>query len=113
MDCYTAAMISCKKFLRAYHEGIVLSRDTGFIRPHRRIPYAGYDDVPLAPNSYLGPETPGKLSALARVLPIEISADAVDCPFETLEKVRLANDRVGEREIVVIWEPGKLVFRQM
>ena len=106
-------MISCKKFQGTYHDGIVLSRDTGYIRPHRRIPYAGYNDIPLAPISYLGPEISVKLSAIERVLTIEISVDAVDCPFETLEKVRLANDRVGEREIVVIWEPGKLVFCQM
>jgi len=63
-------MISRGKFLRTYPDGIVLSRDTGYIRSYRRIPYAGYDEIPLAPFLYLGPETPGKLLAMARVLTV-------------------------------------------
>ena len=106
LEFYPATIISWEDFKTAYPEGKVLSRETGHPRDYGRNPYVGYDNVNNPPFLYRGPATPDQLPPVARVLTIDLNGEAVAYPYETLEKMDVANDTVGGKEIVVIWQAG-------
>lgn len=101
-----AAIISWSDFRESYPEGKVLSRDTGYARDYGRNPYAGYDNIDNTPFLFRGPETPSILPAVARVLTVDLNEEAVAYPYEVLEHIGVANDRVGGVEIAVFWQPA-------
>jgi thiol-disulfide isomerase/thioredoxin len=101
-----ASMISRADFKATYPDGTVLSRETGYSRNYGRNPYTGYDDVNRSPFLYVGPETPGTLPPMARVLTVDLNGEAVGYPYEVLQEVRVVNDTVGGVPIVVLWAPG-------
>jgi hypothetical protein len=101
-----ASIISWADFKEAHPDGKVLSRDTGYSRPYGRNPYVGYDDVNRPPFLYVGPETPGVLPPMARVLTIDLNGEAVAYPYEVLQEVHVVNDVVGGTPVVVFWAPG-------
>ncbi|PKO04013.1 MAG: hypothetical protein CVU41_19225 [Chloroflexi bacterium HGW-Chloroflexi-3] len=101
-----AAIISWEEFKNANPNGLVLSRETGFVRNYGFNPYVGYDDVNRPPFLYQGPETPDKLPPVARVLTVEIEEEAVAYPYELLREVNVVNDTVGGQQIAVFWSSG-------
>jgi len=101
-----ASLISWADFKAAYPEGKVLSRETGYRRDYGSNPYAGYDNVNNSPFLYLGPETPGALPPMARVVTVDLNGEAVGYPYDVLQKARVVNDTVGGVPIVVLWAPG-------
>jgi hypothetical protein len=103
---HPASIISWADFKASNPNGKVLSRDTGFSRPYGRNPYIGYDDVNRPPFLYLGPETPGKLPPVARVLTVDLDGAAVAYPYDVLKDVRVVNDTLGGKDIVVFWQAG-------
>jgi hypothetical protein len=106
LEFYPGVIISWDEFKNAHPEGTVLSRRTGFSRSYGVNPYGGYDDVNNPPFLFRGPETPGVLPPMARVLTVDTEAEAVAYPYEVLEEVRVANDTISGKPIVVFWEPG-------
>jgi hypothetical protein len=103
---YPGAMISWEEFKSSFPTGKVLSRQTGFSRSYGNNPYLGYDDINNSPFLYSGPETPGELPAVARVLTIDLNGEAVAYPYTLLEEVSVVNDIVGGEPIVVFWTEG-------
>jgi hypothetical protein len=103
---YPAAMIAWADFKSAHPQGSVLSRQTGYSRAYGSNPYAGYDDVNNPPFLYQGPETPGQLAPVARVLTIDISGDAVAFPYDALQQALVANELVGGQAVAVWWAKG-------
>ncbi len=101
-----ASIISWADFKANYPDGKVLSRDTGFSRPYGDNPYVGYDDVNNPPFLYRGPETPGELPPVARVLTIDLDGEAVAYPYDVLQQMNVVNDTVGGTEVVVLWAAG-------
>jgi thiol-disulfide isomerase/thioredoxin len=101
-----ASMISWGDFKATYPDGTVLSRETGYSRNYGRNPYTGYDDVNRSPFLYVGPETPGTLAPMARVVTVDLNGEAVGYPYDVLQKVHVVNERVGGVPIVVLWAPG-------
>jgi hypothetical protein len=101
-----AAIIAWSDFKAAHPSGQVLSRDTGFQRAYGQNPYTGYDDVNSSPFLYQGPQTPGTLPAVARVLTVDQGGEAVAYPYDVLQKIRVVNDTVGGTDVVVLWAPG-------
>ncbi|MBI3360076.1 MAG: DUF3179 domain-containing protein [Chloroflexi bacterium] len=101
-----ASVIAWADFKAAYPDGQVLSRDTGFSRSYGVNPYAGYDDVNNPPFLYRGPETPGVLPPVARVLTLDLNGEAVAYPYDVLQEIGVANDTVGGTNIVVLWQSG-------
>jgi thiol-disulfide isomerase/thioredoxin len=99
-------MISWDDFKATYPDGKVLSRETGYSRDYGRNPYTGYDDVSRSPFLYVGPETPGALPPMARVVTVDLNGEAVGYPYDVLQEVRVVNDTVGGVPIVVLWAPG-------
>jgi hypothetical protein len=106
LEFYPAVIISWKEFMTAHPDGSVLSRETGFSRSYGQNPYTGYDDVNIPPFLYDGPQTPGVLPPVARVLTVDSSGEAVAYPYETLERIRVVNDTVGGQPIAVFWAAG-------
>ena len=101
-----AAMVSWEAFMQANPEGLVLSRETGFTRSYGRNPYVGYDDVNNPPFLYQGPQTPGELPPVARVLALEFDGESVAYPYDLLSELSVINDQVGEQEVTIFWAPG-------
>ena len=101
-----ASMISWADFKATYPDGTVLSRETGYSRNYGRNPYTGYDDVNRSPFLYVGPETPGTLPPMARVVTVDLNGEAVGYPYEVLQEVHVVNEGVGGVPIVVLWAPG-------
>jgi hypothetical protein len=103
---HPAAIISWQEFKSAHPDGDVLSRKTGFNRSYGRNPYTGYDDVDNSPFLYVGPEIPGALPPVARVLTVDLNDEAVAYPYLSLEEVQVVNDVVGGQPVVVLWTAG-------
>jgi len=103
---YPATIIAWGDFMAQHPDGKVLSRETGFSRNYGVNPYVGYDDVNNPPFLYRGPETPGQLPPVARVLAIELGGEAVAYPYDVLQQLHVLNDRVVGRNVVVFWQPG-------
>jgi hypothetical protein len=106
LQFYPAALISWEDFKSAYPNGSVLSRETGFTRSYGSNPYTGYDDVNRPPFLYRGPETPGVLPPVARVLTVDLQGEAVAYPYEVLQKVQVVNDTVGGQPVAIFWATG-------
>ncbi len=101
-----AALISWEEFKNSYPMADVLSKETGFQRAYGQNPYAGYDNINSSPFLYRGSSTPDELPAVARVLTVDLGGEAAAYPYLTLEEIRVANDTVGGKDIVVFWEEG-------
>lgn len=101
-----ASIIGWEEFREKFPDGQVLSRETGFRRDYGRNPYAGYDNINNSPFLFRGPETPGVLPAMARVLTVELNAEAVAYPYEVLQEQGAINDTISGSEVVIFWQPG-------
>ena len=101
-----SSMIAWGDFKSEHPDGEVLSQETGYNRDYGQNPYVGYDDPESEPFLYQGPETPGELPQVARVLGIELGGESVAFPYDVLQDVRVVNDVVGGEPIVVFWQPG-------
>ncbi len=101
-----ASIIGWGEFKENFPAGKVLSRETGFSRDYGRNPYAGYDNINNSPFLFRGPETPGALPAMARVLTLDLEGEAVAYPYELLQDHSAINDTISGREVVVFWQPG-------
>jgi hypothetical protein len=101
-----AAMVSWEEFKNANPMGKVLSQETGFMRSYGRNPYVGYDDINNPPFLYRGPETPGELPPVARVLALEFGGETVAYPYDLLSELSVVNDEVGGQNVVIFWAPG-------
>jgi hypothetical protein len=98
-------IVSWEDFRSSHPDGEVLSRDTGYNRNYGENPYARYDDVDSSPFMYDGPETPGELPPMARVITVD-AGDPVAYPYMILEKARAVNDSVDDEPIAVLWQQG-------
>jgi hypothetical protein len=101
-----AVIIAWSDFQVAHPDSLVLSRETGHNRAYGRNPYQGYDDINNPPFLYSGPETPGQLPSVARVLAAELKGDAVAYPYDLLEEENVVNDTLGGVPVVAIWAQG-------
>jgi Protein of unknown function (DUF3179) len=101
----SAQIIGLGDFERAYPEGDVLSRETGFDRDYGRNPYVGYDAVDQNPFLFDG-VLDGRLPPKERVVTVGEGTEAVAFPYSELRKVGVAMATVGSDEIVAFWTPG-------
>ena len=106
LEFYPANIISWDEFRSNYPDARVLSRDTGFSRAYGRNPYAGYDNVNNRPFLYQGPRTPDTLLPMARVLTVDLVAEAVAYPYDELTRSFVIDDTVAGQPITVFWQPG-------
>lgn len=100
-----AQIVAWETFRQTFPEGKVLNRDTGHFRSYGRNPYVGYDDIRSSPFLYRGPKD-GRLPPMERVVTVSIGGEDVAYPFSALEQVRVINDTVGGRPIVITFVKG-------
>ena len=100
-----STIVAWGDFKAQYPEGIVLSRETGYARRYGANPYAGYDRIGNTPFLFRG-EIDERLSAMERVVTLDLPGDVVAYPFTLLAEQRVVADVRDGREIVVFWTPG-------
>ena len=106
----SALIVSWRDFKDAFPDGVVLSRDTGFVRRYGDNPYPGYDNIDSAPFLYSG-EVDGRLAAVERIIGVNHVGDQLAFPYFRLRErasggVSVAQDRVGSLPVVVFWQKG-------
>ncbi len=100
-----ASIVSFADFKRAFPNGKVLSRETGYDRSYGRNPYVGYDDIDSSPFLFAGTSDP-RLRPMERVVALNVGGVDVAYPYSTLSKVKAINDTQGGKPIVVFWQSG-------
>ncbi len=101
-----APIVSWEDFRSAHPGGEVLSRETGYNRSYGQNPYAGYDDIDSSPFLYEGPNTPGGLPPMSRVITVDAEEEPVAYPYEVLRETPAINDVVDGEPIAVLWQEG-------
>jgi hypothetical protein len=101
----SSAIVSLADFRRAFPEGRVLSRDTGYRRDYGRNPYPGYDTIDQSPWLFAG-EVDGRLPAMARVVTVAVDGVDVGYPLSLLAQVHVIHDAPGGIDLVVFQSPG-------
>ena len=105
LEFLPSSIVSWADFRDEFPDGLVLSQDTGFARQYGNNPYVGYDDIDSSPFLFRG-EFDGRLSAMERVVTIEVEGDVAAYPFSRLQRNPVVNDNVGGAPIVVLFKPG-------
>ena len=100
-----STIVAWGDFKAQYPEGIVLSRETGYARRYGANPYVGYDRIGNAPFLFRGEIDP-RLSAMERVVTLDLPGEVVAYPFTLLAEQRTVADVRDGRPIVVFWTPG-------
>ncbi len=98
-------IVSWEMFRQTFPVGKVLNRKTGHSRPYGNNPYVGYDNVNSSPFLYSGSQD-GRLPPMERVVTVSLSGEDIAYPFSVMEKVRVANDIIGGKPIVVLFTTG-------
>jgi hypothetical protein len=106
LESLPAPIVSWEDFRSAHPDAEVLSRETGYDRIYGQNPYAGYDDVDASPFLYDGPDTPGDLPPMARVITVDTEEEAVAYPYDVLRESPAINDVVDREPIAVLWQKG-------
>lgn len=102
-----AQTVSWAEFKTTHTNGQVLSRETGFSRPYGTNPYTGYDAPGGSPlPGFFHGKRDNRLAALERVVAVRVGSETVAYPFSRMRGVRVVNDVVGGRPLVVFWTPG-------
>ena len=96
-----------QEFRRAFPQGRVLSRQTGFVRPYGKNPYRGYDRIGDIPFLFSDPVDP-RLPAMERVLGVTHGGKTRIYPFAAIAATPVINDEVGGEPIAVFSQEGLL-----
>ena len=102
LELLPSLLVSFGEFAQQYPQGEVLS--PGF-RGYGSNPYVGYDSSPR-PFLFFG-EPDGRLFATERVLGAFLGGESVAWPFPALREAPVINDRIGDFEVVALWQPGQ------
>ena len=102
-----APMVSWVDFKESFPDGQVLSRDTGYARDYNRPPYGDYDALSRTPFLYFGP-LDGRLPAMQRIVGVYEDDVAIAYPFTLFQSVPVVNDRVGDQDVVIFYNPETL-----
>ena len=95
---------SWEAFRDAHDDGLVLTRDTGFVRSYDLPPYGGYD----AAAGRISEFSDGSLAPIERVVSVTLGGESVAYPFSTLEEIPIIHDTVAGTDIVVFYVGGTL-----
>ena len=93
-------------FRDSYPDGKVLSAATGAARVYGSTPYAGYDSRRRPSDSFFALAPDRRLGAMERVVGVRIGAASDAYPFTALRSVEVIYDRIGEEEVVLLWQEG-------
>ncbi len=100
-----SSLVGFGDFHKAYPDGVVLSRETGFSRSYGSNPYAGYDSVENSPFLFDG-ELDDRLLPMARVVTVAIDDQSIAYPLQILSEVGVINDSQAGLDLVVFHMDG-------
>jgi hypothetical protein len=100
-----AQIVSFEQFRRAYKDGLILSRKTGYRRRYGRNPYAGYDDISKRPFMFRA-QTDDRLKPMEKVVAVSISNVSKAYPHVVTREKRVINDVISGKPIVVLHDDG-------
>jgi hypothetical protein len=102
-----AQIISFQQFAATHGNGRVLSRDTGYQRAYGANPYVGYDDVSGKP-WFEGLDGDERLRPMEKVVTVSAGQTDRAYPYSVTQKLRVINDEIAGRPIVVFHAEGAL-----
>jgi len=105
LDFLLSQIIAWSDFKISHPDGKVLSRDTGAVRDYGVNPYAGYDSINSSPFFPVEGED-DRLLPMERVVAVEFGDVSIAYPFTLLKDVRVVNDEIEGRPIVILWQAG-------
>lgn len=100
-----AQIVSFADFQKAFPDGVVLSRDTGFSRNYGENPYVGYDDINESPFLYDG-VVDDRLRPMERVVTVDLGEVDIAYPLSALFEQGVINDTRSDRDLVVLHVGG-------
>ncbi len=107
LDVLPSTITSWKSFKDTYPGGQLLLRltnsDGSFRRSYDEPPYAGYDDVNEHPFLFSG-TVDSRLSAMTRVVAVNLNGTSVAYPFDFLASNPVINDTVGGEDVVILYD---------
>jgi Protein of unknown function (DUF3179) len=101
-----ARIVSWREFRRMHPSGLVLNRDTGFVRDYGTNPYVGYDDIASPPIFAVRNEHDDRLPPKERVVYVEVGKQAFAIPLPALVDKRTIELETHNGRLVVRWRPG-------
>ena len=102
LDTVASQVVTWRDFKASFPDGKVLSKEGSI---HGYNPYYGYDTS--FPFLYFGPEN-ARLPTMERVIGIALGTEARAYPYTELSKERVVQERLGERNVVLFYEPSAL-----
>jgi hypothetical protein len=105
LEVLPSQILSWKEVQELHPDAEVLSRETGFERDYGANPYTGYESDPDSQPFLLDGEADRSLPPKERVAAIKVEDSAVVYPFARLRREAPVNDDLGDRAIVVLFDP--------
>lgn len=90
---------------REYPDALVLSRDTGMIRPYGTNPYEGYDSL-TQPFLYRGPDVDDTYGMLEQVIAVISGNKTQAVPYSKLRTEGVVQFELEGKNIAVFWKGG-------
>lgn len=100
-----ANVVSFKEFYTAYPNGIVLSRNTGYLREYGTNPYVNYDEITNQPMFFKG-IVDTRLPAMERILGIKIANVSKAYPINNLLNNPIIHDSLNNVDYVIFYHSG-------
>ena len=103
-------IVAFAQFQKAYPQGQVMSRHTGYLRyffKYGSNPYRGYDRVGQQPFLFTGKTDP-RLPAMERVVNVSIKGRLRLYPYRVFKKSGVLNDTISGTPIVIFYKQGLL-----
>ena len=104
LELLNAPIVGWGSFAEKYPDGVLMERPAGTGINYDLPPYAGYDDVRTPPWFYDGP-LDERLPGTERVVTLDIDGVRVAYPFSALRNESVINDRVGQTDVLILFEP--------
>ncbi len=98
---FPSQIISFEQFEKAYPNGSVLSRETGFNRPYGKNPYVGYDNIRAKPFLYRG-KNDGRLPPNEKVTAVKVGNNFKAYPYSITERKNVINDVVNGEPVLIL-----------
>jgi len=105
LTVYPLSTVAWSDWSDAHPGGLVLDRETGFVKEYGFNPYPGYDDVDAQPFLFDG-EVDGRYTAMTRMVAFEIDGEPVAVPLSGLQERPLIVTELGNEWILIWWKPG-------
>lgn len=107
LEFIPSKVIAYADFVKAFPQGKVLSRETGYSRLYGQNPFRGYDNINSSPFLFFDPHDK-RLPPMARVLAVSQPNKHRIYPLAVLKNQPVINDKFGSLLLVIFSKKGML-----